>query len=384
MGNKGLAIINSLALEIILSGWRVSLANLMELSHFVDLYVLQDKVYFEEAALETDSYLIKLSKEDPTFPFEKLEEDEKSFLSNVSEWALEIYNCSSYKFSHESYDYWMSSSTNRKKATIPQSGDFGTPKALLYSCNELERGIRDVIELLGSTKSTIIPSPQTLLPFLDSFHQTETPALKIYKQVVKTHKEEVNKLLELIRPRTVYLPPLLTILLSRCENYKDIPKRLIELRAEFSPFRLEISSWFKEFDDAKTLRDKLEIQVGLDRVIDALTKRFLDRRTSFYKQTSGALISAIEEGDMKGMLTKPVAAFVKEGVTNFLPDKLLIRRFTGIIDLLDKSLDVKSYGDLLSKVFGKSLDISQSEITSAKIYSKNISKQYEAFSTMIS
>jgi len=55
---------------------------------------------------------------------------------------------------------------------------------------------------------------------------------------------------------------------------------------------------------------------------------------------------------------------------------LSVRRYTGIIDLMDEALKIKEYENLLVKVFGDNLDISQQEITNIKAYRKYIASTY--------
>ncbi|MEO0529533.1 MAG: hypothetical protein AAF266_03040 [Planctomycetota bacterium] len=247
---------------------------------------------------------------------------------------------------------------------------------MLRSSDSLDKSIEKSLEALSQTSLTVMPSTRNLLPFLDRFHQHETPVLKVYREVAASHRLAVEDLLSLIRPRRVYLPPLLSILLSRCKGVPDIPRQLIRLRSEFSDFRTTMADWFAELDNATSLRDKLEVSRELSSANAALVDRIEGKRQGVYKEVAGAFVDAAEDGSPTKLVTKPIFALVRQGVTTVAPDVFALRRYTGMIDLIDKSLEIKDYTSLLARVFGDSLCISQSEITAARRYREFVEKKY--------
>jgi len=76
------------------------------------------------------------------------------------------------------------------------------------------------------------------------------------------------------------------------------------------------------------------------------------------------------------LLTKPAVSVVKEAITNWLPDVINTRRYTGLVTLLDEAFKIQDYGNLLHSVFGEKLDISQRELTEVKKYHKTIIDHY--------
>jgi len=379
---------------LVLEG-RVSLAHLIEFSHFVDLYVLEDKIYFDNAVLKNDlePYLYSGT---PLTDLESEYWDLGDAIFNVSFWTTQLYHAAptNHTFSMGSYEYWTNLPFKEKQiiaadyesrdrispegSWIPMFSSGGTwsREDLLLSSHGLHYAVELVLEKLAKTPLTIMPSARNLLPFLQVFHQMDTPALQIYNQLVTVHRETVERILALTRPRSVYLPPLLSLLLSRCGNRSEIPRVLNELRDEFADFRQSVREWFAELDTTESLKEKIEIRDEMDDAISGLLKYYEYKREGFYKQVAGAFVSALEEGDVKKMLIKPTFAVIKEGMTNVLPEMMSVRRFTGLINLMDEALNVEGYSRLLQNVFGDSLDLSQKEITDAKLYRQHIQSRY--------
>lgn len=360
---------------------RITLAHLMEFSHFVDLYVLEDRVYL--SAFDRSMYLYHL-EDFPDSPLQALPNPDEQLdgaLFKVSGSARNLLIETKGAFSTSLYDYWLTLSP-KERATVPnvsreQNKEILTDHDLyLIKSRAFQFHVELTLEWLGKTTLTIVPSPITLLPFLDVFHQMDTPAFAIYNKVAAEHRKSVEDVIALIRPRTVYLPPLLSILLSRCENIEEIPYRLHELRDEFIDFRKAVKKWFDQLDQAASLREKIEIRDELDEAINGLVKLYDYKRKGFYKQVAGAFISAVEDGDVKKMILKPTFAVLKEGVTSILPEMISVRRFTGMIDLMEQALNVENYSNLLHKLFGEYLNISQREITEAKRYRQFLQSKY--------
>lgn len=376
---KGIvSLISDFSVNCVMEGGRISLAHLMEFSNFVDLYVLEDDIYMDVSSKEVTFAPYNEDKDCPlrTLPENKL----SNAVFSVSDSTRAIYDASPTRsFDLDSYDYWLKLSKNDKDKVskiLSNTEEYWGRNGLLVSSKRLENHIRLTLEELSKTSFTLMPSPRNLVPFLDVFHQLDTPALLMYRDLVSQHRQQMDKVFSLLRPRKVYLPPLLTVLLSRCEKTSDIPFKLIELRGELKDFRVGIANWFEEFEKADSFKEKIEVRDDFDDAISTMSKKFGDTRTSFYKEMLGSALEGVEDGDPKKILTKPLFKLLEEGVTNFLPDKLASRRFTGLVDLMDQALKVEDNNAILKKVFGKKLDISQKEITSVRKYRQSLVSKF--------
>lgn len=348
----------------------------MEFSHFVDLYVLEDSFYVDESMLNTE---YEVFKQDPNCPIRVIQNDR---LSNTVDFIgsaiLDIYDAAptNYTFSLDSYEYWLNETSRRdipdKRFTEP-----GYSRAdLLYASHNLQNLIDTALEEVAKTKATLIPSPRSLLPFLAAFHEFDTPALNIYRAVADVHQIEIESVKRLLRPRTVYLPPLLSVLLSRCSSKYEIATRLIELRQELADFRATTAQWLYDLDATSSLQDKIAISREIQEVTNTLTKKFSKRRIGFYKELTGSVIEAAEDGSLTKMVTKPALKLLSKGITEIAPDLLQLRRFTGLIGLFDEAFATSDHGSLLCRIFGDKLDISQKEVTEARKYREKIMSLY--------
>jgi predicted DNA-binding protein len=377
--NGIVSLISDFSVSCVLEDGRISLAHLMEFSNFVDLYVLENDVYVDASAKDV-TYLA--FGDDKTCPLHKLEDNKlTNAVFAVSDSTRALYDWApSRAFDINSYDYWLKLSKNDKDKVpnvLSHSEEFKERNGLLVSSKRLEGYIRLTLEELSKSSLTLMPSSRNLLPFLDVFHQIDTPALLMYRELASQHREMVEKkILPFIRPRKVYLPPLLTVLLSRCEKPTDIPRRLIELRGELQDFREGVNNWLTEFDKATSLKEKIEVRDEFDDAISTMSKRFRETRTTIIKELIGSALEGVEDGDYKKIITKPAFRLLEEGITNIIPDKLMTRRFTGLVDLMDQALKVKDNMQILEKVFGEKLDISQQEITNVKQYRKNLASKF--------
>lgn len=384
-----ISLLSDFSIYTILHGTRISLAHLIEFSNFIDLYILEDEIL-------VDSY----GKEHGYFEYHKLQNSPIKFItdsalndavSNVSLGTREIYDLSpvnNFTFSFDSYEYWTEYSNikrrelmeiHMKKFTnfINSKDEPLTQLDQLHSSSErMDKGIMKTLEQLSNTKFALTPSTRNLLPFLDAFHQIETPTQKMYKKIAIKHKRAVEKILQFQRPRMIYLPPLLSILLSRCSAAKDIPVKLRELREEYSQLRKEISELLSEMNQVRNLKEQFEIRSLFENTINENAKKYEKRQKGFYKNVSGAFLDAFDDGDLTDIVSKPAVAIAKEGL-NYLPNVVKTKRLTGFVNLLDDSFKVFDYQKLLVKVFKDRLDISQYEITQIKKYYNYIENNYQ-------
>jgi len=212
-----ISLVNEFSISCVLeAGSRVSLTHLMEFSSFFDLYVLEEKIYFTSLQKELAFHHLDDDKKSPIFtlPASILEHD----VEWISTHTDHLYDAASEKFtfSIDSYDYWLTL-TESEKNKIPEHHGDGDPldrMSLLIESRYLDNAIRQAIENLGETEYTLMPSPRNMIPFLSAFHQINTPAMLLYNKISDYHKLKVEDVLSLVRPRTLYLPPLLTVLTS--------------------------------------------------------------------------------------------------------------------------------------------------------------------------
>lgn len=349
----------------------------MEFSHFVDLYVLEDSFYVSKVDLDLQ---YEVFKQDQNCPIHIIQNERLSYsVSNIGSVILDIYDAApiNHSFSLDSYEYWLNEASRRDvpEQRFAERGVYSRAD-LLYASHSLQKLIDVALEEAAKTKATLIPSPRSLLPFLAAFHEFDTPALNIYRAVADVHQIEIESVKRLLRPRTVYLPPLLSVLLSRCSSKDEIATRLIELRQELADFRATTAQWLYDLDATSSWQDKIAISREIQEVTNTLTKKFSKRRIGFYKELTGSVIEAAEDGSLTKMVTKPALKLLSKGITEIAPDLLQLRRFTGLIGLFDEAFAKLDHGSLLCRIFGDQLDISQKEVTEARKYREKMMSLY--------
>lgn len=369
-----------------LESGRISLAHLIEFSHFVDLYVLEDKFYVSPYAIGTHFHYFS---NDPHYPIRPLRKGNQlgNAVDDIDNKTTMIYDAApkNHTFSTDSYEFWVNESSRKevihvkdyiKELSLHQGKPFNRTDLLFFS-QDLHSAIENALELVALNKDTLVPSTRNLLPFLSVFHEFDTPAMRLYRSIADVHRIKIQDVMTLIRPRSVYLPPLLSVLLKRCDTRADLAPRLIELRSEMKDFRKTVADWLNRLDQATSMKEKFEISSELHSATTSLTVKYADdRKMGIYKELAGAIIDAAEDGNLTKVVTKPTFALLKKGITDFAPELLNLQRFTGITRIMDESFDSPDQRFLLSHVFGERLDISQKEITEAIKYQRLIEKQY--------
>jgi len=384
-----ISLISAISIDFVLSGEaRVSLAHLVEFSHFVDLYVLEDKFYVTPSSIKVNYF--KYFSNDSHYPLRPLRENSplEDAVFEIDDETMWIYNAApkNFTFSTESYEFWLNESSRRE---VPQKYPYAPGKPydrafLLYASQGLHSGIEKALEAVSQSKETLVPSTRNLLPFLSVFHEFDTPAMRLYRSLADIHRVNVQEVMTLLRPRSVYLPPLLTVLLKRCKTPSDLAPRLIELRSELQDFRNTVSAWLNRLDQASSMKDKFAISSELQSATVSLTTKYSsERNTGIYKELAGAIIDAAEEGNLTKVFTKPTFTLIKRGITDIAPELLNLQRFTGITRIIDEAFDSPDQRYLLSRVFGDRLDISQKEITELKKYQKFMETKYGVLPPLI-
>ena len=163
----------------------------------------------------------------------------------------------------------------------------------------------------------------------------------------------------------VKIPPILNIILTRCEKREDIPDRLKLLREEWTDAREKIWGLLKELRNAQTLKEALRIQQELAEASKYFSPFSQQAEFSpvrmlwdlFAESGGGAIDSALAGGDP---IFGAVAAAVRKALTNLAQSgkqfgKLLFGR--GAFDLarrVRKEVLTSSPKNTLSRLLTKS------------------------------
>ena len=172
-----------------------------------------------------------------------------------------------------------------------------------------------------------------------------------YEELKNTREHEVKNILELNEPWVLFLPPLTTILLQRCNRIEDLPMEMIKLRNEFQNIRESFSSFQKDFNDAKLIKEKIELKKDFLHSIELFRSKVTAPKKRFVKTvldfTADHSVNALAN-DFSG----PVKSIVQK-ISEFVYQKKICPWVCSFADLYEKSLDIDVNSNLIEKVFGE-------------------------------
>jgi hypothetical protein len=112
-----ISLVNDYSVHFAITNCRISLATIIEFSHFVDLYVLEDNILVEDSAKSTTFDMF--SEIDPDCPLKLLPAGKLAdLIYNISDATRGIYDSApiNYTFSVDSYAYWLNLSSEEKRS----------------------------------------------------------------------------------------------------------------------------------------------------------------------------------------------------------------------------------------------------------------------------
>lgn len=108
----------------------------------------------------------------------------------------------------------------------------------------------------------------------------------LYKSYNSKLKEKINEIGQLNYASDIYIPPVLSILINRCNSRRDFIYHLCELRSEFEKLRNSLSDIQLALNSEDTLGERLKIYNQIEQYRDQLLKG-LDQagKRSFIRRT---------------------------------------------------------------------------------------------------
>jgi hypothetical protein len=194
----------------------------------------------------------------------------------------------------------------------------------------------------------------------------------LYDALVEKVHSEVDALILLGMPVSVFIPPLTAKLLSRVsDSPNDYPNELLQLRDKFSGFRKAYGEFLAILQDPNvTLKTKIDAKKKMISRITGIIDQGDSRHALHVKTIWDKIFSA--NFDNSGVSTK----LSLSGLMTILIDQLSAEGAKGqaraIFDLWTDTLNLKNYGELLEKSFKTEID--PKEIEQYKKYSVSVRK----------
>ena len=199
---------------------------------------------------------------------------------------------------------------------------------------------------LGFT-DTLLMQPFVALNFQPSDNFVDI----FYEKLRQVRNEQIRQFLDLQHAWIHRLPPLTAILLQRCKTLEDLPAALINLRGEFKNLRDSLSKYQKDYEEALTIKDKIELKRGFQDSIDLSMRKVTGGRRRIIKTiidfTVNQSDSAIRQdfgGPVKSVLGKLV---------EYIHTRRMYPWMNSFLHLYDESIAIKSDVNLYEKIFGE-------------------------------
>ena len=217
---------------------------------------------------------------------------------------------------------------------------------------------------LGFT-DTILAQPFVALNFEHSQNFIDI----FYKQLKEVRDKQITALLDLEQPWIYNLPPLTTILLQSCRKVEDLPTELIKLRGEFRNLRESLTKYQKSYEEAVTIKDKLELKREFQNSIDLFMKkvtrskrRIMKTIVDFTVDQSDSIIRKDFVGPTKTVLGKLV---------EYIHERKLYPWLNSFLHMYDESISIESDLNLYKKIFG---DVNLDNFDELKLFAQNSSR----------
>jgi hypothetical protein len=172
------------------------------------------------------------------------------------------------------------------------------------------------------------------------------PSVELYRSIAKIHGVAVEKILEHSGYKEIPLPPLTSILLSRCKTRDDIPLQLEQLRSEFAGLREAGRLHEQRLINANTIREQFEVIEEFNEFWDTYSKKMHKKTTRIIYR----LWDIVKEANPLSWVTKTLDELKVRD-----QEKVILNRYKGIHDIWRMSRDVPAVQHQLKdveRVFG--------------------------------
>lgn len=239
-------------------------------------------------------------------------------------------------------------------------------KAIAIFEREVNKCLSSVLSLsLGSRLHPVLPL-YAVTSQIDFFKSIPI-SLDLYRKMADVYNVNTEEILKHCGYSRLPLPPLTTILLSRCRSKEEIPFRLKELRDEFSSLREVCRLHEIRLNNTLTLREQFEVIKEYEEFWESFSKRYKNRSTRLIFR----IWDIVKEANPLKYFTKSV-----DNLIEWDQERVILNRFKGLLDMWNLTLQAPSIQNQLSDVerlFGSA--VNTNDWNSYAQHAKNIEKQ---------
>jgi len=196
-----------------------------------------------------------------------------------------------------------------------------------YAVAVAERDVSRCIQLLlsFSSGSRLHPAlPLYAAKAQAAFFPGAVPSVDLYARIADIHRAKVEELLKFTGYRQVPIPPLASILLSRCRGREDVPDQITKLRAEFQELRDAGRSHQEHLEAASSLDEQFGVMEEFNEFWEAFARKTKHRTTRLIYR----MWDVVKEGSPWKIVTKSVDRLVA-----WDQDRAILNRYKGLMDI---------------------------------------------------
>lgn len=191
----------------------------------------------------------------------------------------------------------------------------------------------------------------------------------VYERLKKIRNQEIKEFLELQDTWIYHLPPLTSILLDRCQKLDDIPDELFNLRKEFKNLRKDLTNFQVKFDNADTLRSKIDLKKEFEESMEIFTHKVQRPKGRFIKTILDFAVE-VPGGAIKKDFSGPINSITKN-IVEYLYNRRIYPWVNSFSDLYGQSLEIKGDKNLYENFFGK---INRENFKEFQLFARNSEK----------
>ena len=219
-------------------------------------------------------------------------------------------------------------------------------------------------------KSLDFTDTMLVQPFVAlNFQHSENFIDIFYKQLKEVRDKQITELLDLEQPWIYNLPPLTAILLQRCRTLEDLPTELIKLRGEFKNLRESLTKYQKSYEEAVTIKDKLELKREFQNSIDLLMRKITRGKRRIMKTIIDFAVDQSDSMIRKDFVGPTMAVLGK--LIEYVYDRRLYTWVNSFLHMYDESISIESDLNLYKKIFG---DVNLDHFSELKLFAQNSSR----------
>jgi len=219
-------------------------------------------------------------------------------------------------------------------------------------------------------KSLDFSDTMLVQPFVAlNFQHSENFIDIFYKQLKEVRDKQITELLDLEQPWIYNLPPLTAILLERCRTLEDLPTELIRLRGEFKNLRESLTKYQKSYEEAVTIKDKLELKREFQNSIDLLMRKVTRSKRRIMRTIIDFAVDQSDSMIRKDFIGPTTAVLGK--LVEYVYDRKLYPWVNSFLHMYDASISIESDLNLYKDIFG---DVNLDHFSELELFAQNSSR----------